>query len=86
MVILHELDVTTPKYVMDTLSLGPKNSVLEKFNPHDVLAELDGLLSFCKDNNVTDDVISDINIKTIAYIKKCKNKSPTEMFRQQSVT
>ena len=73
-VILHELDETPPKYVMDTLSLGPKNSVLEKFNPHDVLAELDGLLSFCKDNNVTEDVISDINIKTIAYIKKCKKQ------------
>ena len=73
-VILHELDETPPKYVMDTLSLGPKNSVLEKLNPHDVLAKLDGLLNFCKDNNVTEDVISDINIKTIAYIKKCKKQ------------
>ena len=30
-------------------SLGPKNSVLEKFNPHDVLAELDGFLNHCKE-------------------------------------
>ena len=37
-----------PKYVLDTLSLGPRNVVLEAFNQNDVLAELDDLLRFCK--------------------------------------
>ena len=73
-VTLHKLEEIPPTYVLDTLSLGPKNAVLEKFNPHDVLAEIDGLLSHCKENKVTEDIISDINIKTICYIKKCKKQ------------
>ena len=73
-VTLHKLEEIPPAYVLDTLSLGPKNAVLEKFNPHDVLAEIDGLLSHCKENKVTEDIISDINIKTICYIKKCKKQ------------
>ena len=73
-VTLHNLDEEPPAFVLDTLSLGPKNAVLEKFNPHDVLAEIDGLLSHCKESNVTEDIISDINIKTICYIKKCKKQ------------
>ena len=76
-VICHELDVVPPKYVMETLSLGPKNAVLENFNRNDVLAELDKLLSFCKDKNVSNDLMTDINIKTLTYIKNCsKQKSP----------
>lgn len=77
-VILHELDEEPPRYVIDTLSLGPKNSVLERFNPHDILAEIDGLLNDCKQNNVTEEVISDINIKTINYIKKCKKQKASK--------
>ena len=76
-VILHNLDEEPPGYVIDTFSLGPKNSVLEKFNPHDVLAELDGFLNHCKENNATEDLISDINIKTINYVKKCKKQRPS---------
>ena len=30
-VIAHDLDVTPPTYVMQTLSLGPKNAVMDKF-------------------------------------------------------
>ena len=71
---MHNLDEDPPRYVMDTISLGPKNAVLEQFNPHDILAELDGLLSYCKENEVTEDIISDINVKTINYIKKCKRQ------------
>ena len=73
-VVLHQLDEDPPDYVMETLSLGPKNAVLEKFNPHDVLAEIDALLSHCKDSNIPEEVISDINIKTINYIKKCRKQ------------
>ena len=75
---LYDLDEVPPRYVIDTLSLGPKNAVLEKFNPHDVLAELDGLLSYCKEHEVTEDIISDINMKTISYIKKCKKQKSSK--------
>ena len=60
---------------MDTLS--PKSAVLDNVNPTNILAELDLFLKFCKDGSVDDDIITDINIKTLAYIKKCqKQKSP----------
>ena len=57
---------------METLSLGPKNAVLDRFDPKDVLAEVDGLLYHCKKNKVSDEIITDINVKTLAYIKRCK--------------
>ena len=38
---LFELDKTPPTYVIETLSLGPRNPVIERFNPNDVLVELD---------------------------------------------
>ena len=41
-VILHGLDKTPPSYVMDTLSLGPKKAVLDRFESKNVLAEMDG--------------------------------------------
>ena len=47
-VIMYQLEKQPPQYVLETLSLGPKNAVLDKFNPHDVLAELDMLLNVCK--------------------------------------
>ena len=57
---------------METLSLGPKNAVQDKFNPHDVSAELDDLLVHCKKNGISEETVSDINIKTLNYIKRCK--------------
>ena len=41
-VILYGLEKKPPHYVMETLSLGAKNAVIEKFQPKDVLTELDG--------------------------------------------
>ena len=76
-VIPYNLDSTPPKYVMETLSLGPKNAVIEKFEPKDVLAELGGLLSYCQDNGVDRQIISDINIKTLNYVKKCNKQKPS---------
>ena len=73
-VICYQLDSTPPKYVIETLSLGPKNSTLEKFNQNDILSELDSLVSFCKKNKVDNNIITDINVKTLAYIKKCKKQ------------
>ena len=71
------MDVNPPSYVMETLALGPKNAVLDKFNPHDALAELDMLLNYCKANGVSDETITDINVKTLTYIKKCKQLKPS---------
>ena len=41
---LFELDIHPPKYVLDTLSMGPKNPILDKFNQKELLAEIDLLL------------------------------------------
>ena len=71
-VVAYELDNPPPEYVIKTLSLGPKNSVLDNFDAKDILAELDGLLYHCKSNEMKNDIITDINIKTLNYIKKCK--------------
>ena len=69
---LCDIDLKPPKYVFDTLSLGPKHAVLDKIDSKDILAELDGLLHHCVRNNVSEEVITDINVKTLNYIKKCK--------------
>ena len=61
-----------PTYMMETLALGPKNAVLERFDPKDVLAEVDELLVHCKVNNISDETITDINVKTLTYVKRCK--------------
>ena len=71
-VVAHNLNVEPPSYVIETLSLGPKNAVLDRFDAKDVMAELDGLLYFCKNNNVSEELITDINVKTLEYIKRCK--------------
>ena len=73
-VLCYGLSRPLPKYVMETLSLGPRNSVLETFDQKDILTELDDLLRFCKKHDVEEQ--TDINIKTLAYIKKCKKQKP----------
>ena len=57
---------------MGILSLGPKNSVLENFDDKDILVELDG--PFCKEEGINDDIVTDIDIKMLTYIKKCKKQ------------
>jgi len=74
-VICYDRDTDPPKFVMDTLALGPKNAVLEKFNQNNVLSELDNLLKFCKDKRVSEDLKTDIDIKMLAYVKNCKTQS-----------
>ena len=69
---LCNIDKVPPKYVLETLSLGPKNPVSNKFEQKDILTELDCFLEYCKDNDIQEDAITDINIKTLNYIKKCK--------------
>ena len=71
-VIQCDLDRPLPTHVIKTLSLGPKSSVLDAFNPKDVLSQVDGLLYYCKSKQVSNDTINDINVKALNYIKKCK--------------
>ena len=69
-----------PQYVLDNLALRPNNSILDKFNSKEMLAELDMLLKNCKHNNVSSEVINDINAATMKYIKACsKQKSPRNL-------
>ena len=58
-----------PHYVMDTLALGPRNAVIDQFNHHDMLAELDLLLNRCQRDNVDNDTINEINMAVVRYIK-----------------
>jgi len=69
-----DLDSPLPQHIVSTLSLGPKNAVLDSFNAKDVLAEVDSLLNHCKKHNVANEVVNDINVKTLNYIKKCKKQ------------
>ena len=53
------------------------NSARTPFESKGILAELDLFFEFYKKNEVQDYIITDINIKTLAYIKICqKQKSP----------
>ena len=77
---LHNLDVTPPKYVMDTLALGPRSAVISQFSQQEVLAELDLMLSRCENENVPHEVVNDINIAVVKYIKQCnKQKVPRNL-------
>ena len=69
-----DVSIQIPKYVMQTLQMGPRNPVLEKFNEKEVLSELDCFFKFCKENYIGDACINDINIKTLNYIKACKKQ------------
>ena len=73
-VICLDLPKQPPQYVLDTLSLGPKNAVLDVFDQNDILTELDDLLRFCKKHELGDELMTDINVKTLTYIKNCKKQ------------
>ena len=71
---VHNLDVVPPRYVLDTLALGPRNPTLDQFNKNTVLAELDLLLEKCSKVNVPHDTVNDINIAVVRYIKQCEKQ------------
>ena len=73
-VTCYGLDKTPPKYVLETLALGPRNPIMEKFDQNDVLAELDSLMEFCKNKKLNEEIITDINVKTLSLLKTAKNK------------
>jgi len=64
-------------------TLSYANAVLEKFNQNDVLCELDGLLKYCRDNEVSEEQITDINVKTLKYIKNCNIKLTKKYLKDQ---
>ena len=74
-VITYNLDYSLPKFVLDTLSLGPKSAVLDHVNPKNILAELDLFHKFCKDGSVNDNIFTDINIKTKLLLISKSTKS-----------
>ena len=79
-VFTYRMEENPPQFVMETLLLGSKNPVLTKFDQKDVLAELGELLVYCRKNGVDDATITDINVKTLNYIKKCKKQhNPTHI-------
>ena len=65
-------DLTPPSYVLETLTLGPKHAILDRFDPKAILVEIDGFLSDCKKKSIPEETINDINFKTLNYIKHCK--------------
>ena len=79
-VMCFNLTTPPPKYVMETLALGPRNSTLGRFDQKDILSELDDLIRHCRDKNIEEELITDINVKTLTYIKRCKKqKSPRNL-------
>ena len=77
---LFDIDVFPPKYLIDTLALGPKNSVLTKFDQKETLAEIDSLLHKLKTQNTSNEAINDVNAATLNYIKRCsKQKVPRHL-------
>ena len=82
---LHNINITPPRYVLDTLALGPKNAVLDQFNSFNLLAELDMLLKQCERNKIGRETVCDINIMVMKYVKACsKQKVPRHLkFTQQ---
>ena len=73
-------DIKPPQYVIDTLALGPRNAVLDEFNQKETLAQIDALLYNCKKDKVADEIMNDINVATLKYIKSCsKQKCPRNL-------
>ena len=85
-----DIDINIPKYVLQTLSMGPRSPSFDKFDEKDVLAELDSFLNFCKNKPVPDSVLTDLNVKTLDYIKTCnkqvtpRNITMTKKFLKQN--
>ena len=72
------IDVTIPipKYVLDTLALGPKHPVLDQFNAKTTLAEVDGLLEYCESKESTPDMVNQIEAATVRYSKHSEKQPP----------
>ena len=67
---VFKVDIHPPKYVLDTLSMGPKNLILDKFNQKELLAKIDLLLNRLGKGNISN-VLNIINVATLKYVKSC---------------
>ena len=65
--------------VLQTLSLGPRNPVLERFDQNEILAELDSLMEFCKNKNVDEETLTNININLNVH-KELQETEDTKKF------
>ena len=66
---IENMCLTRSKYVLDTLSMGPKNPTLDRFNQKELLAEIDLFLNRLGKANVSNNILNDINVATLKYIK-----------------
>lgn len=71
---LFKVDLQLPRYVLDTLALRPKKPALGKFNEKEKLAEIDRLLNRLNSNGNSNDVINDINVTTLEYVRSCSTQ------------
>ena len=71
---LFDIDIVSPKYVIDILALGLKNSVLTKFEQKETLVEIDSLLHKSNTQSTSNEAINDINAATLNYIKRCSKQ------------
>ena len=71
---IFDADIKPPQYVLDTLALGPKNATMDKFDPKEVLTQMDSLLYRCKRDRVSSDAMNSINVATFKYIKACEKQ------------
>ena len=73
-VIFSDFAGHVPNYVKETLALGPRHPVMKKFNENEILVELDSFLNYCEKHFIPDNTVTEINIKTLNYIKQCKKQ------------
>ena len=72
---VYGFDKPIPKFVYETLLLGPHYPIIDRFNEKDLLSELDCFLNFCHKHCIPDKKLTGINIKTVHCKKKFKKKS-----------
>ena len=65
-----DVDIEIPRYVLDTLALGPKHPVLDKFDLKTSLAEVEGLLEFCEPKDCPTGMVNEIEAASTRYHKK----------------
>ena len=66
---IQNMCLTHSKYVLEMLPMGPKKPILDRFNQTELLAGIDLLLNRLGKANVSNDILNDINVATLKYIK-----------------
>ena len=68
--------ISPPSWVTDLLCLGPKHPILDKLRELKFLADVDSLLRTLKENDASNDCLSDVNALAQWYVKKAKQQQP----------